>query len=252
MLVDFVCLASSTKFGGRCVAGIRADGGGWVRPVSRDTDHGQLQLRHMKLNDGSEPRVLDLIRVDLACARPGPGHPENWEIGKRPWELISRPAEAEVVSMLNAAVTLGPLLLESPGGQIVEHAASALSASLALVLPSRLRWKLRKGDFDVFPQPRVLFDLEDRSYDLPVTDPLWTTRIRRALAEREPGEHAQEAIGVAAESKFLITVSLSEPFHGVCYKLAASMIVVPDSGVPRKAAGTASKGSAGFSAAVGS
>jgi len=32
--VDLICLANSHKWNFRCVAGLRVDGGGWVRPVS--------------------------------------------------------------------------------------------------------------------------------------------------------------------------------------------------------------------------
>lgn len=31
--LDIICLANSRKHGGRCVAGLRTDGGGWLRPV---------------------------------------------------------------------------------------------------------------------------------------------------------------------------------------------------------------------------
>src|SRR6266850_2762792 len=74
-LVDLICLANSNKMGGRCIAGLRTDGGGWVRPIASETEHGQLYFRHFKLDDGSEPKVLDVIRVDLARAAPAPGQP---------------------------------------------------------------------------------------------------------------------------------------------------------------------------------
>ena len=42
--LEILCLASSIKFGGRCVAGVRLDTGEWVRPVS-DTPDGTLPRR---------------------------------------------------------------------------------------------------------------------------------------------------------------------------------------------------------------
>lgn len=77
-LVDLICLANSNKMGGRCVAGLRVDGKGWVRPVSVDTDHGQLHLKHYRLEGDKDPEILDVIRVDLASHKAEPGQRENW------------------------------------------------------------------------------------------------------------------------------------------------------------------------------
>src|ERR1700674_1986707 len=104
-LVDLICLANSNKMGGRCIAGLRTDGKGWVRPVAPDPDHGQLFLRNFKLDDETEPRALDIIRVDLARAAPAPGQPENWIIGVAPWTLRSRPVAEDLFRRLNTATT---------------------------------------------------------------------------------------------------------------------------------------------------
>jgi hypothetical protein len=37
--VDLICLANSRKLGGRCVAGLRLDGSGWVRRVDSPQSH---------------------------------------------------------------------------------------------------------------------------------------------------------------------------------------------------------------------
>jgi hypothetical protein len=86
VFVDVICLANSKKLGGWCIAGLRADGGGWVRPVA-DTDHGQLYPGHMKLPDGSQPRALDLLRISLKEPRPLKSQPENWLVSAEPWRL---------------------------------------------------------------------------------------------------------------------------------------------------------------------
>ena len=59
-VVDLICLANSYKNGCRCIAGLRVDRGGWVRPVSGRPE-GELEPRHYLLDDGSEPGLLDVL-----------------------------------------------------------------------------------------------------------------------------------------------------------------------------------------------
>ena len=73
---EILCLANSKKHGGRCVAGLRTDGGGWVRPVA-DTEDGALFPEHYMLPDGSEPRIMDILRISPRECRPRPHQPEN-------------------------------------------------------------------------------------------------------------------------------------------------------------------------------
>jgi hypothetical protein len=187
---------------------------------------GQLYFRHFKLDDGSAPKVLDVIRVDLARAAPAPGQPENWIIGPAPWALRSRPVPEDLFPRLNAAITVTRFLLGSVRVSVPVAAASELASSLSLVMPSSPRWYLNP-DRDDRPQPRVIFELDRQRYDLPVTDPMWIPRIVRKLSQAEPRSSTQEKIGISKSSKVLLTVSLSEPFNGYCYKLAAAIIVMP-------------------------
>src|SRR5436853_5576752 len=113
LLLDLICLANSNKMRGRCVAGLRVDGKGWIRPIAPDTDHGQFFLHHFQLDDGSEPKVLDLIRLNLAHTQPVPGQPENWVVGKERWILKARPLGRDLYPRLRDAITTGPVLLGS-------------------------------------------------------------------------------------------------------------------------------------------
>jgi len=58
------------------VAGLRTDGGGWIRPVS-PTAEGTLSKEHYTLADGTEAGILDVIEVDVSKARPESHQPEN-------------------------------------------------------------------------------------------------------------------------------------------------------------------------------
>ncbi|MHB0886208.1 MAG: dual OB domain-containing protein [Bacillota bacterium] len=84
--IDILCLANSTKLGGRCVAGLRTDGSGWIRPVS-DAAHGELTAE-CYLEDGTEARLLDHLRIHVRAPCPSPHQPENWSVGGRAWRLV--------------------------------------------------------------------------------------------------------------------------------------------------------------------
>jgi hypothetical protein len=108
--VDLICLANSRKHGGRCVAGLRTDGTGWVRPVGT-LPHGTLYPTDYMLSDYTEPGVLDVVRVGLAAPRPAAHQPENWVIDGTTWGLLARPMPAGLIAVVRAAVTAGPELL---------------------------------------------------------------------------------------------------------------------------------------------
>jgi len=200
---------------------------GWVRPIASDTDHGQLYSTHYGLNDGTVPEVLDVIGLDLAAYRPMPGQPENWAISNKPWVLVSRPTGPDLYGILRSALEPGPSLLGSFDKRISADLAVQLNASLALIAPSKMRWFVGR-DLYGHSQARVLFEMNGQSYNLPITDPAWTSRIVRRCSLLENGPHPREAIGISRASKVLLTVSLSEAFNGYCYKLVAGIVVIHD------------------------
>jgi len=85
--IEMICLANSIKLGGRCVAGLKTDGTGWVRPVSNRLER-ELTSMHYRLTNGTPVNLLDLVRLKLAEEKPLPHQPENVLIEKEPWELI--------------------------------------------------------------------------------------------------------------------------------------------------------------------
>lgn len=178
--VDLICLANSYKHEHRCVAGLRADGRGWLRPVT-DREHGELEHRHYRLLDGSEPRVLDVIRVGLSNPHPLPHQPENWRIDGSAWELIERPARGECARVVAGSVSESPLLFGNGGKSVPHSQFQQLPAkeSLVLVEPTDIEW-LRRD------KTRVIFRLEDFQYDLPLTDPRYVGPLNTLAAGGPP------------------------------------------------------------------
>ncbi|HEX5939395.1 MAG TPA: hypothetical protein VFZ12_03465 [Dehalococcoidia bacterium] len=221
--VELLCLANSIKHGGRCVAGLRTDGGGWVRPVG--PGDGTLYPAHYILKDLSEPSLMDVIALDVARHEPAAHQPENWLIDGQPWELVRRPASLAARDLLRDALCSGPGLL---GGTSDRESFAALekaaaSASLTVILPSRLRWRVTTESSK--RKTRARFNLAGASYDLSVTDPIW----RQELTALRDGEHPWGSLEREANRVPILTISLGEPFEGDCYKLVAAVIPVrPD------------------------
>jgi hypothetical protein len=222
--LEILCLANSRKLRGRCVAGLRTDGQGWIRPVGPALD-GTLYPRHYTLDDGTEAQVLDVLRIDIASPRPEPHQPENWLISNMPWYLRARPAPRSCLPILRAHIVRGPDLL---GNQLDRVRASSFSqtpaqASLALVIPNALEWHITTSMLFGRRQTRARFVLGSVLYDLSVTDPVWEQHLRSLSL----GVHPITSARKPADVKVLLTVSLGEPFGGDCYKLVAAVIVVP-------------------------
>jgi hypothetical protein len=215
--VDLICLANSYKLDHRCVAGLRTDGIGWIRPVT-EREHGELEYRQYRLPDRTEPRVLDVIRVGLSNPHPLPHQPENWRIDGSAWDLIERPAGGERARIVVGSVSESPLLFGNSGKSVSHARFEQLPAkeSLVLIEPSDIAWQS-------LDKARVMFSIEDFYYNLPLTDPAYVGPLKRLAS----GSHRSADLGIPENRKILFTISLGEPLDGICYKLVAAVIVVP-------------------------
>lgn len=224
VFVDVICMAHSKKWGGWCIAGLRTDGAGWVRPVV-ESSYGQLYPSHMKLPDGSQPRTLDLLRIPFKEPRPSKSQPENWLVSTEPWTLLARPAPEAVLEGLDVALTPGPDLLGSENDRVPESYFERYptASSLALVAPTGLQWHVTK-DFNDKRQLRAGFRLRSAEYDLGVTDVEYEKHTRSL----DFGTHPFTATStlLPGASRIRLTISLGRPFNGNCYKLVAGVVLI--------------------------
>jgi Dual OB-containing domain len=99
-----VCLANSRKLNGRCLAGKEFSGkevGAWIRPVGA-REHGEVSEYERQYEDGSDPRVLDVIDVPVLDPQPKDFQRENWlldpeyywaKVGRATWSDLKRLAD---------------------------------------------------------------------------------------------------------------------------------------------------------------
>lgn len=223
--IDLICLANSRKLGGRCVAGLRVDGAGWFRPVGLPPD-GTLYLPDYMLTDGTEVGVLDVIQVGVHSHRPLPHQPENWVVDGSRCGLLSQPVASQLAGVLKNAIVRGPELLRGHSDRVLhtDFQQQPATASLALLAPDSIDL-YHQLSYRGRPQARVHFTLGSGGqlchYDLAITDPAWEARV----IQQPPFTLRQ------LDAKFLLTISLGEPFGMVpyCYKLAAAIILLPPS-----------------------
>lgn len=215
---EIICLAKSRRPGGRCIAGLRTDGGGWVRPIAPGANR-VLSRRQYTLSEGSEIEVLDIVKVRLSGPKPELYQPENWIITEENWELRARPASPEHLQLLWTYVQRGPTLFRNDTDRIHIRSLQERPAesSLTLIIPGKVEWEITEAVTGK-RQTRCHFSLRDRTYDLVVTDPAWEGKLSRL----KPGNYGSVSIGYSRDEKFLLTISLGEPFNdNYCYKLVA-------------------------------
>ena len=227
-VIEIICLANSRKYSHHCVAGLRTDGQGWLRPIGTVSD-GSLYTNEIILQDGTQPQPLDVIKIGCSSPRPRPHQPENWLIDKTRWQLVSRPAPPSLMPVFQAGAVKGPELLGGFGDRASynDFLIRPASSSLALIAPENLRWRITTS-YRGKRQTRAYFQLNNTYYDLGVTDPLWEER----LAALGDGFHPATAAGLAEADVPVFTVSLGEPFSPgnsadqSCFKLIAGVMLL--------------------------
>lgn len=216
---SILCLANSRKLGGRCVAGLWADGAGWVRAIS-PRDDGTLFPAHYQLADGSEPVPLDLIEIPFQGPRARRHHPEDWLIGLQQWRRLPRSDDASLALLMRPHFASGSEVIRGTGDRISYESIQeqAIEKSLALAMPESIelyRKKTLRGSWVA----RGRFSLAGVGYDLGLTDPVWYNNVIRTEAP---------TLIKPPRQRILLTISLSEMFEGCFFKLIATLIVLPE------------------------
>lgn len=215
-----VCLANSRKMTGRCVAGreiVQGRPGPWVRPVSGRV-HQEVSDDERHYEDGSDPRLLDIIAVPLVRHEPHRYQAENWLLDpewywQRDGVLDARALEPFV----DGDTALWMNGYSSGGGvndRVPEVIATAYTASLRLIKVSdsmlHIETNPYSGRFE--KKLRARFNYLGTPYMLRVTDPV----IEHRYNSEPDGDYP-------LDPSFL-TISLGEPFGDFAYKLVAAMI----------------------------
>jgi len=215
---EILCLAFSKRDGGQCFGGIDLETQKWVRPVSPKSS-GELPYHECLIRkpDGTfvEPRILDVLRIDLQGPQPRPAQPENWLMGEAEWELVGRKKFGDLAPWIRS--TDDPEIFRNYGKSVSveEIGRRPPVCSLTLVRPENLVWKT---DLNTYGKKRArgVFSICGQTYDLPLTDEAYQRNLMNLPL------HASKAHDPS--TPILLTLSLGELWHGFHYKLIAGVI----------------------------
>ena len=235
---EMICLANSLKHGGRCVAGFKTDGSGWLRPVSGKFD-GRLYPEHYTLTNGQEAALFHILRIECTHARPEVHQPENWAISDRKWQFVDYATIEQLNDLLTEEfnrVTNSPNLLGNDLDRIEWDYLQKhpVPSSLCLIGPEKISWKITSKAYGRSRNFRAIFSFQEIEYNLSITDSIWLNQMDRL----SDGEYTSEDVIERLEllnfnpKRFLLTISLGEPFQPsqrqpmYCFKLVAAVINV--------------------------
>jgi hypothetical protein len=222
-LKTILCLANSRKPpSGRCIAGreiVQGGFGNWIRPVSARQTR-EISEEERRYENGSQPKVLDVIAIQMSGTAPHQHQQENHVIDDAYYWVKRDRISWE--ALLGAVENLtGPLWLNGYSStfglndRVDEYQLTRLTGSLYLIRPDDLRLVVAtEGAQFGDPRRRVRahFQVAGNSYIVGVTDPM----IERDYLAHPDGEYAI--------NEALVCMSLGEVFHGFAYKLAAAVI----------------------------
>jgi ATP-dependent DNA helicase RecQ len=215
-----VCLANSRKYGGRCIAGKewRQTGpGDWVRPVGRSNTR-ELLDADITAHHQDPLRLLDIIVIPIAEACPQAYQSENHSIALQPWKIAGRLPTDNLNALVDDVDLLWVNGFHSYGGshdRIPLADALKLDSSLVFIEPEGFEIVVQQGA-NLLKQVRGRFKFKEYIYCLSITDPM----IENQYLVEEIGQYQLEA------ERICLTISISEPFEGYCYKLIAAVISV--------------------------
>jgi hypothetical protein len=214
----FVCLATSRKQGGYCVAGKEWSNevsGPWIRPVSEEAT-GELSIHDIRLNNGHILQLLDIVQVPVKKRAYHHYQKEN-VLTAQGWEWKGKCPAAAVSGFRDDVASLWMNSSHSTNGlndRIPEDIATKeVVSSLYFIKPQEFCIDVSE-EHDGRKKVRGRFIYKSVSYLLAVTDP----DIERLYILKDVGQYP-----LAVQDLYL-TISLGEPFNGFCYKLIAGII----------------------------
>ena len=212
-------MAVSYKYGGRCIGGVeltRNQNGNsysivmengtpkWVRPVTRNTAHGEIPM-HLS----STCKVMDIVKLTDVEACPDCAQSENYYF--KGIEKVGHLAtNSDTLNML--CDNSHSLLFGNRGKAVQPGSYETMGYSLMLIKAQDVNFFMENRYGTDRKRLRVSFSYKGITYDLPVTDPEFC----------EQADYGVE--GLNGRSTYYMTISLGVEYEGWHSKLVANVI----------------------------
>ncbi|MEU8344919.1 hypothetical protein AB0C74_24735 [Spirillospora sp. NPDC048832] len=201
---------------------IQGDRGDWIRPVSARSGHEVSEVER-QLMDGSEPHVLDIVRIPLIKHEPVGFQSENWLLDPDyDWEKVGLIGWDDLAALEQRPATLwinGYSTYHGRNDRMPVEQANTLADSLKLIRVDRMTIQVHVTG-EAFGNPkrvvRARFWYAGTNYTLRVTDPVYEDA------------YLTKPNGVYELGESFMTVSLGEPWNGSVFKLVAAIIEAPN------------------------
>ncbi len=207
-MIQLLLLANSTKYGGRCLAGINCETGLWERPIST-RENGEWPIDQVK-----ELQVFDLIEYSTGSPCPRPHHPEDICLEYPPRKVRHLSAQ-EISTWCLGLSNPTTLMLWGMGGSVPAEDVDAWPLKHSLCA-------FRIREINVIRDKenkkwRCLFNVNRNHYNLPFTDCHVIEKLKQNNTEwRVP------------ETPVMVCVSVGELFQdNAHYKIVATIRTIP-------------------------
>ena len=209
-MTQIICLANSIKRQERCIAGINPETGKWLRPIYKNyPDNGRVP-RKIRLIDGEEPALLDILDIPLEDSGLDFGfESENRNIAQGQWRKVGQVSPQDV---LRFASRNNLILHNSSRYVTVQYLQSLLPQkrqTLQLVYVDKL---IISSD----QRAKLILNNSCLLEKIKITDPIL---LKKSYS------------GYQVSGYCLVTISLSMPFRpddswevDPCWKLVAGVI----------------------------
>lgn len=203
-----VIMTESSKFSGKCVAGINVDNGKWVRLVSDDKEtHGAIANSDLYYQDGGKCEVLDIVDVPVIEECGDDIQPENVLLDTSKYIKYVGMASLKDVLKIHPVETRKDIL----GNQysyISAQRVSTIGYSLTLVEVQDLEI-VQVENPNGRPKTKVNFTYQGYFYTyMSVTDPRFYSVMNGTIYSRA-----------------ILVVSIGTPFNEKYYKFVSKIFV---------------------------
>lgn len=206
--IRLIVMTESSKYSGKCVAGIDVETGKWVRLVSDDEEtHGAIANSDLYYQDGNRCEVLDIVDVPVIEECGDEIQPENVLIDTRKYIKYVGMATIDDVLEIHPAEKR-TYILGNQYSYISEQRVDSVGHSLTLIEVQDLKIEQVENP-NGRPKTKATFTYRGYEYvQMSVTDPKFYSIPN----------------GTEYESAVLV-VSIGTPFNGRYYKFVSGIYV---------------------------